>query len=150
MTLRDDVEALVRRYHLTAGAIPDEALERMAQDIVAEFGDREPTADELFSVLARYLPGGPSAKPKPRDRTAQRLSMADAIAFEAEYPDRAAMIDGRHRAREIRRRFGVSLAIYYATLHRALDDPACIRAHPELCARLARERDERRAARGVA
>lgn len=139
----DIVREMAARLGMSVANLSDEQLERVAADMLAEFGVREVTGTEFASVIWRYQPGRPSAAaPAPKSPYKPRLAPRDAIEFEAAHPP-GERVDGQHRERAIREQLGVTPVIYELALIRAMDDEACIRAHPMLCARLRRTRDRR-------
>lgn len=143
MTIRADLEALAADRGLTVRNFTDAQIEAIAMDCVAEFGERMPTSTELASVLFRYQDGH---KPPMVVGRKPAISPLEALKFHMKHPVDE-LIGGKHRDRVIRERFGVSGALFELALLRAMDDPACIRAHPAATARLRRTRDRRRALR---
>lgn len=143
MTLNADlVRGIAARLGMSVANLHDEQLERVALDLVAEFGEREVTSTEFASVIWRYQPGRPSAEP-PRSSYKPTLTMLKALRFEEKHPPGEA-VAGKHRDRVIREKLGVTPSIYAAVLNRAIDDPVCIAKLPQLCARLRRLRERRR------
>jgi hypothetical protein len=110
-------------------------LEGVSLDILAEYGEIQPTIEQIEVIVARHQRHAELTAYEPS------IDLCAVLDFEAEnHPY-------WRKARLVRERFGCTMNRYQQLLLRAMDDPAAIRHAPALTARLRRIRDVRRALR---